>query len=80
MRFVIEIPDQLVSTAAMGDTVAAGAVTDAFSGGPAQAAADPAASALAANSGGEAEEPAGGLAVAGGPDLAIDGGAAPNGS
>lgn len=79
MRFVIEIPDQLVPAAAPGDPGAARPVTDTFSAGPAQAATDPAAPALAANSGGEAEEVAGGIAITRDPGGAIDGGAAPNG-
>lgn len=78
MRFVIEIPDQLVPAATSGDTAAASPVTDTYSGGPAQAATDPAAPALAAASAGEAEALAGGIAIDRGPDEAIDGGAAPN--
>jgi hypothetical protein len=80
MRFVIEIPDQLAPAAASGDTGAAGPVTDTFSGGPAEAATDSAAPRPAANSGGEAEELAGGIAIARATDEPIDGGAAPNGN
>jgi hypothetical protein len=85
MQFVIEIPDQLVPTAASGDIAVASPATNTFSGGPAQAAPDPAASPLAANSGGEADELAGGVAVSPGgvaigpePNGASDGGAGPN--
>jgi hypothetical protein len=53
-------------------------MTDTYSGGPAQAATDPSAPALAAASAGEAEDLAGGIAIDRGPDEAIDGGAAPN--
>ena len=80
MRFVIEIPDQLVPAAASGDTAAASPVSDTFSGGPAPGTTPLPTPAPATNSGGEADDVAGGVASARGPDEAIDGGAAPTGS
>jgi hypothetical protein len=80
MRFVIEIPDQLVTAAGSGNIAVASPPADTFSGGPAQATPDPAAPALAANSPGEAEHLAGGVATGPVSDGAVDGGAAPNGS
>lgn len=80
MRFVIEIPDQLLPAAASGHIAVATSAADTFSGGAAQSGPDPAASALAADSAGDAEPLAGGVATGPGPGGAMNGGAAPNGS
>jgi hypothetical protein len=75
MRFVFEIPDQLVPVAG---ATATSAVSDAISGGAAPESTAP--GALAAVSAGEAGPPIGGAVIADGSDAAIDGGAAPEGS
>ena len=75
MRFVLEIPDQLIAAASAMGT---GAACDVISGGAAPTSATPETAALDAISAGEAQPPLGGVAVAGGSDAAIDGGSAPD--
>jgi len=80
MRFVFEVPEQLVAAAASGDTAAASPLTDTISGGPSPGATPLATPTLAAYSAGEAEHLVGGVAIGRDSDEAIDGGAAPHGS
>jgi hypothetical protein len=75
MRFVFEIPDQLLPSAA---ATATSAVSDAISGGAAPASTTPETPALTAVSAGQAESPTGGVVIADSSDAAIDGGAAPD--
>ena len=73
MRFVFEIPDQLVPVTSV--TTTPSATSDAISGGAAPAPVDVTGLAVDASSAGEAEHPFGGVAVANGSGTAIDGGA-----
>jgi hypothetical protein len=73
MRFVFEIPDQLVPVTS--DTATPGSASDAISGGAAPAPIAVAGLSVDASSAGEAEHPSGGVAIANGSGSAIDGGA-----
>jgi hypothetical protein len=77
VRFVFEIPDQLVPAAG---AMATNTMSDAISGGAAPAFAAPGTPAPAAISAGEARPPIDESAIADSPDAAINGGPAPDGS
>jgi hypothetical protein len=79
MRFVFEIPDQLVPALPSSDSPATGSASDAISGGAAPASVPEGALALAVSSAGAAEYPGRGVAMANGLNTAIDGGAAGDG-